>query len=114
MKGASGVPAWSPILVGLIVCISLPLAGQQRAESGQASQSPNSPELTLTTTVNRVLVDVMVTDAHGNPVHGLTQGDFTSYINASQGCCIFGGPWLCCCAFNLATISRSFAPSAGR
>jgi VWFA-related protein len=77
MKGASGVPAWSRILVGLIVCIGLPLAGQQRAESGQASQFPNSPELTLKTTVNRVLVDVTVTDAHGNPVHGLTQGDFT-------------------------------------
>ncbi|MGC2162615.1 MAG: VWA domain-containing protein [Silvibacterium sp.] len=31
----------------------------------------------MKTTVNRVLLDVLVTDAHGNPVHDLTRDDFT-------------------------------------
>ncbi|MFZ0662156.1 MAG: VWA domain-containing protein, partial [Acidobacteriaceae bacterium] len=43
----------------------------------QQKRAPNAPEFTLKASVNRVLVDVVVTDAHGNPVHGLTRSDFT-------------------------------------
>ena len=40
--------------------------------SGQAAQ-----QFTMTTRVNRVVLDVVVTDAHGEPVRDLTQKDFT-------------------------------------
>jgi VWFA-related protein len=51
----------------LAACIALPSAAQQTA---------NTPQFTLSTTVSRVLLDVSVTDAQGNPVHGLTQNNF--------------------------------------
>lgn len=54
--------------VGVFVC--LPLVAQQGAAAW------NTPQYTLKTSVNRVLVDVVVTGAHGNPVHGLTKSDF--------------------------------------
>lgn len=40
------------------------------------SKSDNQP-YTLQVTVNRVVLDVVVTDAHQNAVRGLTQGDFS-------------------------------------
>lgn len=52
----------------LAICLALPLTAQQ--------QGPNSPQFTISTTVSRVLLDVSVTDAQGNPIHGLTQNDF--------------------------------------
>lgn len=57
---------WLKIVAAMIAGACLPLAAQQQ-----------SPEYTLKTSVNRVLVDVVVTDAHGNAVHGLTKSDFT-------------------------------------
>jgi len=47
-------------------------------ESAQPQTNPpsSSPAYTLKTSVNRVLVDVAVTDEHGNPVHGLGKDDF--------------------------------------
>lgn len=36
-----------------------------------------SPAVTIRETVRRVIVDVMVRDANGKPVHGLTAGDFS-------------------------------------
>ncbi len=36
-----------------------------------------SPEVTIRETVRRVVVDVMVRDANGKPVHGLTAADFS-------------------------------------
>jgi VWFA-related protein len=43
----------------------------------QANPASGSPQYTLKTSVNRVLVDVVVTDAHGQPIHDLTKNDFT-------------------------------------
>jgi VWFA-related protein len=59
-----------------LLVIALPLAAQQGTGSTQKAPAPNSPEFTLTTSVNRVLLDVVVTDPRGNPVHGLTRDDF--------------------------------------
>jgi VWFA-related protein len=42
----------------------------------QGGGATQSPKFTLKTSVNRVLVDVVVADSHGNPVHGLTKSDF--------------------------------------
>ena len=63
------------VLYNLVVlgCAGPLLIAQQNAVP---SQSGEVPSYTLTTTVNRVVLDVVVTDAHGNPVHGLTRDDF--------------------------------------
>jgi VWFA-related protein len=55
-------------LVFLLLTATLPSTGQQ--------PSPASSDLTIHTTVRRVVEDVVVTDAQGNAVHGLTQADF--------------------------------------
>jgi VWFA-related protein len=49
---------------------------------GQAAPAPPSndaqePSMTIRQTVQRVIVDVMVRDADGKPVHGLTASDFS-------------------------------------
>jgi len=41
------------------------------------SQDPNQPQYTLRARVPLTILDVVVTDAHGRPVHGLKQSDFT-------------------------------------
>lgn len=54
-------------------------AGQEKSQSQQtpeATQTP-APTLTIRETVRRVIVDVMVRDGNGKPVHGLKAGDFT-------------------------------------
>ncbi|MGH9587774.1 MAG: VWA domain-containing protein, partial [Acidobacteriaceae bacterium] len=81
MKGTTG-GCWFGVLFSLVACIGLPLAAQQSVQH-VGSRSPlkqrglGGPEYTLKTSVNRVLVDVVVTDAHGNAVHGLRKSDFT-------------------------------------
>ncbi len=49
------------------------------AQTGAAQQPENVPpaKFTLKTEVNRVVLDVVVNDAHGNPVRGLSASDFT-------------------------------------
>ncbi len=51
-------------------------------------QSPadmqSAPQLTIRQTVRRVVVDVMVRDAHGKPVHGLTANDFSIIEDKEQ------------------------------
>src|ERR1035437_6890047 len=56
------------ILLCLLFCIPTAVAGQSAQEQ---------PAETLRTFSNLVVVDVVVTDAHQNPVHHLTTNDFT-------------------------------------
>src|SRR3984885_13421595 len=44
----------------------------------------SAPQLTIRQTVRRVVVDVMVRDAHGKPVHGLTANDFSIIEDKEQ------------------------------
>ena len=65
-----------PLLLGLVAGTALSLTAQP-AGTAPAQATPTLPQYTLKTNVNRVLVDVVITDAHGQPVHGLTKSDFT-------------------------------------
>jgi VWFA-related protein len=73
----SSYAACAQILAAMLACIGVPLAAQQGAEAASSGQAAISPQFTLRTSVDRVLVDVTVTGAHGAPVHGLTRDDFT-------------------------------------
>ena len=42
-----------------------------------SAQGPEAGNLVFKSTVNRVVLDVVVTDSNGRPVHGLTQKDFS-------------------------------------
>jgi len=53
------------------------LMGAMVAQSATAQSAPQSSGITLKVTSRETVVDVTVTDAKGNPVHGLTQADFT-------------------------------------
>jgi len=95
-------PASSWVLTSLVLaslCAGLAIAQSSDAASGSApkpdasaaglqTQSPSTPStngaertstptLTIRQTVRRVILDVMVRDTEGKPVHGLTEGDFT-------------------------------------
>ena len=59
----------------LISATSYPALGQATA-AANAAQAPSAQATPLRTDVRRVAVDVVVTDAKGNPVEGLKQGDF--------------------------------------
>lgn len=49
----------------------------QQHPDGQGQTPAQAPSLTIRQTVRRVIVDVMVRDQYGKPVHGLTAGDFS-------------------------------------
>jgi VWFA-related protein len=53
------------------------LFAQQSGQSSPAAQGPEAGDLVFKSTVNRVVLDVVVTDTYGRPVHGLTQKDFS-------------------------------------
>ncbi len=59
-----------------IVLLCLALIAAPALLTGQAAE-PTDSGPTLRINSNAVLVDVIVTDAHGNPVTGLKQGDFS-------------------------------------
>ena len=66
--------------VYLAMCVMVLFAAGQALRAQQAVtplESPASSELTLHTTVRRVIVDVAVTDAQGQPVRGLTSKSFS-------------------------------------
>jgi VWFA-related protein len=95
---------FAAVLIGLLSC-ALPLFAQsasqdqpqasnlpasnqrsssdQKPESTQPSpakpQGQETPAITIRQTVTRVIVDVMVRDAIGKPVHGLTAKDFALF-----------------------------------
>jgi VWFA-related protein len=51
--------------------------GAQQATAPSTSPGQEDPTLIVRQTVRRVIVDVMVRDANGKPVHGLTSSDFS-------------------------------------
>ncbi len=62
-------------LLALMLILSLSLFAQQRSPSPEPQHSQD--QFRLKRYVNRVILDVVVTDANGKPVHGLNQRDFT-------------------------------------
>ena len=62
------------VLLLAIVCGSNSLVGQQSSQSA-AAQKPET--LVFKSVVNRVVVDVVVTDINGRPVRDLTERDFS-------------------------------------
>jgi VWFA-related protein len=61
------------MMVALIFFAGGLLPAQQKPSASQAQTS----DLVFRSVVNRVIVDVVVTDAAGKPVHGLTRRDFS-------------------------------------
>jgi VWFA-related protein len=59
----------------LTLLLGTPIHGQQTIPP-QTDTGGSSPANTLRASVKQVLVDVTVTDEHGNPVHGLSKDDF--------------------------------------
>ncbi|MGO9085163.1 MAG: VWA domain-containing protein [Terriglobales bacterium] len=75
---------------GLALFFAGPLLAQQNSQTSGNSQSPapqesspqfeeNSPQFVFRQNVNRVVVDVVVTDSNRKPVRGLTMRDFSIY-----------------------------------
>ncbi|MGH9497164.1 MAG: VWA domain-containing protein [Candidatus Sulfotelmatobacter sp.] len=67
------------VAFALIACVAGSLAAQENSAvppAGGNSQQLKSKDLVFKTSVRRVIVDVVVSDSLGNPVPGLTAGDF--------------------------------------
>jgi VWFA-related protein len=67
------------LAIALMVCVPGTFAGQQSVSppiSVENLQPLKSKDLVFKTSVRRVIVDVVVSDSLGNPVSGLTAGDF--------------------------------------
>ncbi|MGA7752110.1 MAG: VWA domain-containing protein [Candidatus Sulfotelmatobacter sp.] len=62
---------------------AVPAPEQQTLDQSPADMR-SAPQLTIRQTVRRVVVDVMVSDAHGKPVHGLTANDFSIIEDEEQ------------------------------
>src|SRR6202451_4118024 len=78
MRGVSTMkptPLRPGTLLYLLLILSAPLCGQQGPPSAPDSQPEK--DLVFKSVVNRVILDVVVSDAKGKPVHGLTQQDFS-------------------------------------
>ncbi len=67
----------SILAVCLVIAVSTP-AQQSTVEATALSQT-GQPQFTIRARVPLTIVDVVVTDAKGHPVHGLKQSDFTLF-----------------------------------
>jgi VWFA-related protein len=69
--------------LGFALLLAGPLLAQENLAPSQSSQAPATQEsgdqFTIIQNVNRVVVDVVVSDSNGKPVRGLTQQDFSIY-----------------------------------
>jgi VWFA-related protein len=63
----------------LALLLASSLLGQQNPQSSPTSPSPSDDQFRFKLNVNRVVVDVVVSDQNGKPVRGLTQQDFSLY-----------------------------------
>jgi VWFA-related protein len=61
----------------VIMCAGNLLFAQQGGSTTQAQKQVESSNVVIRKSVRRVIVDVVVTDANGKPVHGLARGDFS-------------------------------------
>ena len=78
-----GRRAARPVAVIAFCLALLGWSSQSDAQSGGAGRpnrgSNKSAPYTIPVSVHRVVLDIVVTDSHGNPVHGLTKKDFTIF-----------------------------------
>jgi VWFA-related protein len=65
------------LTAALVSCAGYLLPAQQSASPAQGQQQVESSDVVIRKSVRRVIVDVVVTDSNGKPVHGLTRGDFS-------------------------------------
>jgi hypothetical protein len=75
-RAAAGFPVLAMVLC-LVVLLGSPRGHAQRGGTGRPNMSSNKQPYTIPVTVRRVVLDVVVTDSHGNPVQGLTKKDFS-------------------------------------
>jgi VWFA-related protein len=61
----------------LMACAVHAVVALQGKQDSTSTQQPEAGNLVFKSVVNRVILDVVVTDSHGKPVHGLTQQDFS-------------------------------------
>src|ERR1700733_12381167 len=66
------------LLLAIVLGTTNSLVGQQSSHPDSVpSQKPEINTLVFKSVVNRVVVDVVVTDINGKPVHGLDRQDFS-------------------------------------
>jgi VWFA-related protein len=63
--------------LAVILCAGNELRAQQEGSPGQTQKQVESSNVIIRKSVRRVIVDVVVTDSSGKPVHGLTREDFS-------------------------------------
>ena len=69
------------LAAAITLLIANPLCGQQNSQPSpnSASEGQSGDQYTFKLNVNRVVVDVVVTDQNAKPVRGLTKQDFSIY-----------------------------------
>ncbi len=103
----SGGRSFIPILVGSL------LLGGEPSRTQERSAPPVRSGLVETTRVSLMLVDVEVTDEHGNPMRGLTRDDFTVLLDGRKSS-VYSVDDLCSCTESTVTAEEGAAPPAAR
>ena len=75
-RAAAGFPVPAMVFC-LVVLMGSPRGHAQRGAMSRPNISSNKQPYTIPVTVRRVVLDVVVTDSHGNPVQGLKKKDFS-------------------------------------
>ena len=72
------------LFVLLLICPSSVPQSSQAVPASRAASKGYSPEYTFRQNVNRVVVDVVVTDSNHRPVRGLTKQDFALFEDGRE------------------------------
>lgn len=73
-----GTTLWVPVTGFCLMLSAASTCGYaQRGGAGRPNMSSNKSPYTIPVTVRRVVLDVVVTDNHGNPVQGLKKNNFS-------------------------------------